>query len=308
MTPDAPLCSVIVPLFRHEQYIEKCLDSVFDQTWGPLELILIDDCSPDAGFDLACSKLGSLAYQDRFQCITVERKAINAGAHDSINCGMALANGRYVAILNSDDEFHPMRLERMIGQMQTHGRRLAYSDVEAFAEQPMPPHRGFTNMLGFCEHVIPSLPSRSFAYLRHNCALTTGNFVIESDFARQLGPFIDLKLAHDWDYLLRATVHEEPLHIPERLYRYRLHDSNTFNEVESRAHVESEVCITRYFSQLTRVPPPNPLAPNPWHWPGVFEHFLRQWGWENLWQRVAHGYAPSGRTERRRANTLLLGS
>lgn len=294
------LCSVIVPLYRHEAYVEEALQSVAAQTYGPLELIVIDDCSPDASHARAQALCESAGFRQRFTRIVVHRKDANRGAHDSLNEGIAGASGKYLAILNSDDRYHPERLQRMIDAMQRANRAFAYSAVQPLLEAGARMHRGFAQLLHFTDHIAPNLPGRSFALLRHNCALTTGNFVLRRDFAARVGLFSELVLAHDWDYLLRAMALEEPLFVGERLYDYRLHAGNTFSAVADRALAENQVCLTRYFQSVAAEPPPNTDCPNPWHWPGVFELFLRQWGLERLWLRMAHGHVAEGRTTARR--------
>jgi glycosyltransferase involved in cell wall biosynthesis len=295
-----PLCSVIVPLYKHEAFVAECLESVRNQHSTRMELILVDDCSPDQSYAKALAYLSQPESAARFERIVTEAKRTNRGAHDSLNRGLALARGDYIAIINSDDRFAPRRLVTMIDAMQAANARFAYSAVHAFSTTPKVPHEGFQKLLQFIDFIAPQLPSRSFAYLGNNCALTTGNFVMTRDFAHIVGEFANLQLTHDWDWLLRATIHEEPLFVAERLYDYRLHDANTFASVQAKAAVESQVCVTRYLQQIAAAPPPNALCPNPHHWPGLFEHNLRCWGWESLWWQIAHGHQPLGRTERPR--------
>lgn len=294
------LCSVIVPLYKHESYINECLESVLTQDGPRMELLLVDDCSPDRSYPAALERLSRPDATRRCERIVSESKRVNRGAHDSLNRGLALAQGDYVAIINSDDRYAPQRLSRMISAMQAAGSSFAYSAITPISDTPRVPHGGFLNLLHFIDQVAPQLPSRSFAYLGNNCAWTTGNFVMTRAFAQKVGEFADLKLTHDWDYLLRATVYEEPLFVPERLYYYRLHDANSFSRLQALAHAESQACVTRYLQQIVAAPPPNPLCPNPHHWPGLFEHNLRCWGWESLWWQIAYGHQPYGRTERPR--------
>ena len=296
-----PLVSVLVPLYRHAGYVRECLDSVIAQPGSVrLELLLIDDASPDGSHALAAARLAEADAVARFERIECRAKPINRGAPDSLNQGLALARGDFIAIVNSDDRWAPQRLPTMLAAMQDAGAPFAYSAVRPFSDRPHRPHAGFLQLLDFIDYVAPQLPARSFAYLGHNCAITTGNFVMTRAFAERVGPFADLVLAHDWDWLLRATVHAEPLFVPQRLYDYRLHPANTFAAEQSRAQVEAQVCVTRYLEQVVAAPPPNPHCPNPHHWPELFEHNLRCWGWEELWWRVAHGHQPRGRTERPR--------
>jgi glycosyltransferase involved in cell wall biosynthesis len=298
---DDVLCSVIVPVYQHENFIAECLESVLAQSGPRLELLLVDDGSTDRSYAVAQELLTRPGNPAKFQRIVCETKRVNRGAHDSINRGLALARGDFIAIINSDDLFAPQRLQRMIGQMLAHGSNFAYSAVSPFSQAPRTPQDDLLAQLHFIDITAAQLPSRSFAYLGKNCAWTTGNFVMRRPFAEKVGEFAPLKLTHDWDYLLRATIFEEPLFVPERLYHYRLHQANSFSTLQNRAQAESRACISRYLQQLVAAPPPNSKCPNPFDWPGVFEQHLRIWGWENLWWQIAHGHQPYGRTERPRS-------
>ena len=104
ITTEPVLVSVVLPAYNHEAYIAQAIDSALAQSVD-LELIVIDDGSRDRTADIIA------AYDD--PRIRFVRQA-NAGSHATINRGIAMARGRYVAILNSDDRFHPERLARLV--------------------------------------------------------------------------------------------------------------------------------------------------------------------------------------------------
>jgi glycosyltransferase involved in cell wall biosynthesis len=153
--------------------------------------------------------------------VVCEQNAANSGAHYSLNRGLALAEGEYLFPLNSDDRYHPLRLASMIDAMQAQDRRFAFSAVNPFCAPGGQVHEGLLHLIGFLDFNAPRLPSLSFAFLRYNCALSTGNFAIRRDLFRQVGGFVDLKLAHDWDYVLRVIPWEEPLYVATALYEDR---------------------------------------------------------------------------------------
>jgi glycosyltransferase involved in cell wall biosynthesis len=312
MSGAVPLCSVIVPVYAHAAYVEAALDSVAAQTHPAIELIVIDDASPDASYQRAQhwfarhqllqapSPASGLAQPQgqgpmpagRFVRASLLRNASNAGAHATINQGLALARGDYVTVLNSDDAYAPQRLERLLAAMQARPggpARLAFSSVQPFSADATPAHPGFWQLLNFIGQVAPRLPALSFACLAHNCAISSGNLLMERSLAQQIGPMADLPLAHDWDYLLRACLLTEPLLLPEPLYHYRLHRSNTFAGLAERSSLEREACVGRFLQAVRSAPPPNCWAPNPFDWPGLFEHFVARWGWAPLWQRLGAG-------------------
>lgn len=291
-----PTCSVVVPIYRHAAYLRECLDSVFAQSHPDIELILIDDASPDDSFEIAQQLSASPRYRARFRRIVCEQNAVNSGAHHSLNRGIGLATGGFVFLLNSDDRYHPARLARMVEEMRAQPSGFAFSAVNPICGPGGKVHEGLLHIISYLDHLAPGLPSLSFAFLRYNCALSTGNFVIRRDVLDRVGPFVDLRLAHDWDFALRVIALAEPLYVPEPLYDYRLHPENTFTAVADRGLLETAACLNRYFQTIARGPVPNPLAPSPHNWPFVFEHYLELWDLEPTWRRISSGRVSNSRT------------
>lgn len=107
-----PAVSVVVPSYNHSRYLRQCIDSVLNQTFEDFELLVLDDRSSDSSFEIARS------YQDPRVKATLNNA--NLGTYASENAGLDLAQGEYVAILNSDDYWDPHKLERQMELMQSH--------------------------------------------------------------------------------------------------------------------------------------------------------------------------------------------
>lgn len=91
-----PLLSVIIPVYKVEPYLKKCVDSVLDQTYENLEIILVDDGSPDR-----CGRIcDQLSQQDKR--VRVIHKA-NGGLSSARNAGLDIARGDLIAFVDSDD-------------------------------------------------------------------------------------------------------------------------------------------------------------------------------------------------------------
>lgn len=92
----APLLSVVIPVCNVEKYLAECLDSALGQTLDDMELVCVDDGSTDS------SALILDAYAQKDSRVRVLHKA-NAGFGHTMNCGLRMARGKYVAFLESDD-------------------------------------------------------------------------------------------------------------------------------------------------------------------------------------------------------------
>ena len=90
------LISVIVPVYQVEEYLDRCVQSIVDQTYTNLEIILVDDGSPDR-----CPQMCD-EWAKRDSRIRVIHKE-NGGLSDARNAGMQAASGTYIAFVDSDD-------------------------------------------------------------------------------------------------------------------------------------------------------------------------------------------------------------
>ncbi|MBQ9737111.1 MAG: glycosyltransferase [Clostridia bacterium] len=101
-----PLISVIVPIYKVEEYLDKCLESILAQTYKNLEIILADDGSPDN-----CPKICD-EYAAKDERIRVIHKE-NGGLSDARNAGLEIATGDYIAFVDSDDYILPDMYEKL---------------------------------------------------------------------------------------------------------------------------------------------------------------------------------------------------
>ena len=101
------MITVIIPVYKAEKYLARCVDSVLAQTYGDLEIILVDDGSPD-GSGAICDEYA--AKDRRIQVIHQK----NAGVSAARNAGMERASGDYLAFIDSDDFIDARMYERML--------------------------------------------------------------------------------------------------------------------------------------------------------------------------------------------------
>ena len=93
---ETPLISVIVPVYRVENYLDRCLQSITEQTYRNLEIILVDDGSPDRSGAICDT------WAEKDSRVKVIHKQ-NAGAGAARNTGLDMATGEIVSMIDSDD-------------------------------------------------------------------------------------------------------------------------------------------------------------------------------------------------------------
>lgn len=298
--PVNPLVSVIVPSYNHAAFIAEALDSVYRQTWANIELIVIDDGSQDGSVDIIRESLKSCPFPHRL----IARE--NRGAHATINEGIALASGEYLNILNSDDCFTPARIEKMVQHVASTGVDWGFAGVEIIDGSGEAAARVQGNMadkLHFIASSAENSPTLGFALVRHNVAISTGNFFVRRAFFNDIGAFADLRYVHDQEFALRATLHAEPVYVAETLYRYRLHGSNTITEASSSATAETTDMLNRHFETLMSAQDiGNPFAPTLGNWGEYVAAFILRYGFGGIvaadqiprvaQQLVAHAQTP----------------
>jgi len=223
-----PRFSVVIPSYNHAAYIGEAIRSVLSQTEADLELIIVDDGSTDDSLNVI-----SRFSDPRLKVFT----QANQGAHAAINRGMREASGMYLAILNSDDAYHPHRLKQTSAILDTNpqvGFVGSHIEIVDSAGRPLGVKHGFND----CPPWLLEAPERSFragtdlkaALLTENYWSTTSNFVYRHEAYEQIGDYRPLRYTHDWDYALRLARLAPMVLLPEPLIRYRIHPSNTIRE------------------------------------------------------------------------------
>jgi CDP-glycerol glycerophosphotransferase len=122
-----PRLSVVVPVYDVEDYLQECLDSLAAQTLGDLEVIMVDDGSPDGSPAIAAAMA---RRDDRFRLV----RQANAGLGPARNEGVRHARGEFLAFADSDDVVMPTAYERMVSSLERTGSDLATGNVYRLEE------------------------------------------------------------------------------------------------------------------------------------------------------------------------------
>ena len=279
MTQFAPLVSVIIPVYNHEKYVEQALASVWTQSYPSIEMIVIDDGSRDESCAAIERFINQRQNESSQRKITFVKQA-NQGAHTTINSGLAIASGQFLTILNSDDYYSPKRIEMLVQALQQQNAQWAFTGVHGIDElgNALPLDHFWKvwyekNVWSSCLH-----PTIGFQLLQDNLAVSTGNLFFSRQIYEKVGEFKNYKLAHDLDYALRALIYAEPLFIQEKLYYYRMHQTNTLHQVNHLVDLERAAIYRNYLIQINEKPPENSVAPCHWYWPVAFPKFRNDFG------------------------------
>ncbi len=129
MNPETrPLISVIVPVYKVEKYLDRCVASITVQTYENLEVILVDDGSPDC-----CGQLCDDWAQKDARIKVVHKE--NGGLSSARNAGVAAATGAYVGFVDSDDYIHPEMYEKLYGALAETGADVSICSCDYIDEE-----------------------------------------------------------------------------------------------------------------------------------------------------------------------------
>ena len=202
MTDENPLVSVIIPVYNGARHLRDCLESVFAQTYRPLEVIVVDDGSPDDSGVIAQS----------FPEVRYIRQE-NQGVANARNNAIAAARGEFYAFLDQDDIWTPEKLRLQMQYLLDHPQ-VGYTLT----------HQQF--FLDDGATLPPWFRKELFSTVHTGWVL--GALVVRRTTFEEVGDFVTgYVAASDSDWFFRAKAKEIPMAvIPELLLRKRLHDSN----------------------------------------------------------------------------------
>jgi len=251
--PPAADVSVVIPVYNHDRFVGAAIESVLSQTVRPREILCIDDGSTD------CSAWVLEAMARQHSSVRFWSRP-NQGAHRTINEGIHEAHGRYLAILNSDDFYHPERLLRCLAVLESDpdvavvATGISFIDDHGNATR----YRWYEDVCAFYEQI----GDLGLALVNGNLLMTTSNIVARRAVFDEVGGFDDLRYAHDLDFFLRLLVHRKRLVLLRRpLLTYRVHAGNTVSQAPLPVRFETAVVAAFFARRLASANAASERAP-----------------------------------------------
>jgi len=209
------LVSVIIPSYNRAAYIEAAISSALDQTYGPVEVIVVDDGSTDGSYE----KLQQWEERGELVLLTHPERR-NRGQSASINLGIQQAVGSYIAILDSDDMFAKEKLADQVAFLEANPETgMVYGQGHAVDADG-----NFLFKVPGDGHQEPSDPNR----LLLDCymALPGGSLVRRSVFEKA-GLFEEsFRAGQDHDMAIRIMEATKCAYLPKLAFYYRKHDDS----------------------------------------------------------------------------------
>jgi glycosyltransferase involved in cell wall biosynthesis len=224
---ERPLVSVVIPAYNSAAYLQPALASVASQTYSPLEIILVDDGSTDGTVDVArrCGADVRIFTQP------------NRGAGAARNLGLEQARGQYIAFLDSDDLWHPRKIEFQMAHLLGCGGCVGvYCDKLELRGRSAEPDWAQARYLYDTVYMARDDATSGWLYLEllRDSIVHTSTLLVSREVLERTGRFDEsLRKGQDLDYWLRLS-RAGPIHrLAAVLSAYRIHPGSVSHRLMS---------------------------------------------------------------------------
>ncbi len=253
-----PLVSVVIATYNMGQYLPQAVDSILQQTWKNLEVIVVDDGSTDNTPDVMQN------YSNDSRVNYIRNK--NQGQPKAKNCGIKNTKGNFIAFCDADDFWEPNKLEIQIPLFADPKVGVVYSEVSFIDEH----NNSFTKEHHEIRHsgkitnqmLIENFVPFGTSVIRRKCIEKNGIF--DEEF----------RMGIDWDLWLRYSLDWEFVYTPEKTYVYRVWSGQMSNNYRGR-YDHAKRILTKFVAQ---------------HGQKLNKTFVRK-AWADMYVREAAVYA-----------------
>ena len=217
----APVISVIMPVYNCSNYVYDAVKSILDQTFTDFELLIFDDASTDDTVKVIAS------FSD--PRIRIIKKEKNSGYTDSLNAGIEMASGKYIARMDGDDISETTRFAKQVAFMDTHpdvlvcGTWFTIMNTDYIVKHPVTSEAIRTGFMDYC-------------VIGHPCAIIRRDVFMANNY--RYNPAMEP--AEDYDLWTRLIGDREFANLPESLLQYRMHSNQISSQKSKTQRVNTE--------------------------------------------------------------------
>lgn len=242
----SPLVSVIIPAYNHEKYVQESIESIIAQTYGNIELVIIDDGSTDSTWQ----KIQEMREkcEKRFTRVHFETKE-NEGLCSTLNKLLFIAQGEFVYFMASDDKAKPQAIEKEVTFLKNKSKyalvvgnneiidsegKLCYWDKKRnnVYDIKKAKYKTFYDFLQKTKRM--KISSKDFGTYH---TLYTGNYIpngylIRKSIFEKIGFFTPEAPLEDYWLMLQISKYAKMKYLDEILFSYRWHNTNSIKNTE----------------------------------------------------------------------------
>lgn len=227
---ETPLISVLMSTFNETKYeLEQSIDSILNQTYSNFEFLIIND-NPDN------SELGDYLKTYTDVRIRIIRNEKNLGLVESLNRGLTLCNGQYVARMDADDISRPFRLQEELLYLQNNHLDMVGSFIETIDENG----KTIKPLMRF-----PEKHNQIARFMRWGSCICHPTWLLKREACLELSGYRKTPHCEDYDFILRAIAHGYKVgNVPKVELSYRIRQSGV-----SKSHEAEQFLLRDYLSK-----------------------------------------------------------
>lgn len=231
------LVSIVLPVYNGEKYLAQSIESVLNQTYKNIELIIVNDCSTDSSEEII------LKYKSQDDRIVYIKNDVNSKLPQSLNNGFAIAKGEYYSWTSDDNMYHQNAIETMMKSIENDSNlALVYFDYNAIDSD------------GNFKFVI-KIGENEDLYFNN---VIGACFLYKSSVAKEIGGYdSSLFLVEDYEYWLRINLHYKIKGFHEVLYDYRFHEGSLTESKKEEVKIALGKLMWMYLPKYEAIPMPD---------------------------------------------------
>lgn len=230
--------SIIIPIYNVSRYIARCLSSALAQTWEDLEIILVNDCTPDDSIDVIKQVL---AESSRKEIVTLLEHSETRGPSAGRNTGIRKASGDYVFFLDSDDYLPPNGIELLAQTVLDDQADFVVGNYKVTGNSRWsPPMSLKSGLLASNERILST-------YAKGQWYVMVWNKLVKRSFIYEENLFFQEGIIHEddlWSFMM-ASKAQKAYVVNQVTYYYYTH-SNSIMGNPSQRNLDCRVRVIRY--------------------------------------------------------------
>jgi glycosyltransferase involved in cell wall biosynthesis len=228
------LVSIAMCTYNGSRFLAEQLDSLINQTYKAIEIIIVDDCSTDATFAILT------AYAQKYPYIRLYKNETNLGFAANFEKAVKLCSGNLIALCDQDDLWDPQKIELQVAALQDN--IFVYHDSEFIHEDGASMHKRMSDLMNLYRGGDPEV------FLFFNCV--SGHSILMKKELLDAALPLKKDYFHDWWLAYVATNIGTIDFIPQCLVKYRQHDGSETNILRlARKEDKYKLSYTRNFER-----------------------------------------------------------
>jgi glycosyltransferase involved in cell wall biosynthesis len=230
-----PLISVVIPNYNYAQYLGNAIESVLNQSYKNIQLIVVDNASTDSS-SIVASKYGN--------SVNFVKKN-HGGVSSARNLGLSMAEGNFVCFLDSDDTWSPTKLEKQLEIAIRTEADIVYSGISETDSSLRVTRHIKPEYRGDCNPYYFKFPTKAIVLLGCSNALIKREVIADIEFKEYL------HTSADWDFFRRICKGAKVEYVQESQVFYRRHNqSMSISDSDAKFYDDNELAIRDFIMDL----------------------------------------------------------